>query len=322
MSEKREQSLWLFQPKKQDQRGRAVLLLLFVYIGALVFAAIVAPLLYHLVVIWQKTFPNELNTYLVKKGVATFFERLRLIPIIVGLPWLMRSLGLWSWKTLGITLDKRGKQQFVRYFFLGVGIVLFVVLGQLLFTSVTLKKEGFFLQSLFFSLLSGTLLGLLEEIVFRGLLLRIFFKITANLWSAILLSSAFFAYIHYRIPNEAIQHLSFEPINRFCGFYLAFWNLIGISKNFTLIPFLNLFLLGVTLCLLLYHTRSLLPSIGLHAGAVTMMISYRKFFDVHEDPLRWLWGGTGLINGTSLLILLFLIFLFLYVSILFSEKKH
>ena len=88
------------------------------------------------------------------------------------------------------------------------------------------------------------------------------------------------------------------------GWDIAWIVLVGIVESFNIIIFLNLLMLGTLLCLVFDATKSLMGNMGLHAGAVFALITYRKLFDITNGPFREIWGGGGLINGYVPLIYL------------------
>jgi membrane protease YdiL (CAAX protease family) len=47
----------------------------------------------------------------------------------------------------------------------------------------------------------GIIVSTIEEIIFRGLILRLFYTATLYPWAALTLSAAFFAYTHFKIPT-------------------------------------------------------------------------------------------------------------------------
>ena len=65
---------------------------------------------------------------------------------------------------------------------------------------------------------------------------------------------------------------------------------------------------------LFMRTRSLMPCMGFHAGVVTVMLSYKKLFFIHEDSMRWLWGGGKMVDGlmTGMLLAMLLLMLSLF----------
>lgn len=318
MNNQRERTFLLFDVATGERSWRGLWILLGVYLGAIVFSAIVSPWVYWLVQVWANATPNELNTYLARKSFDDYFDRLRWVPVLLSLPWIMRVCGLLSWERLGVSLDKRSLFAWIRWFLLGCFVVGIAAWIQCVFTQVDAKSGLTWLSGLgiiFKALAGGLILGFLEETVFRGLIFRLFYTALTPLW-AVILSSAFFAYTHFKMPG-AVWDATDQVVSWKSGFFVGFWTLLGITQNFELLAFVNLWALGVLLCLIFMRFRSLLPCMGFHAGIVALLLSYKKLFVIHDDPLRWLLGSGKMIDGSVPLVLLSGLILFM----VFSQKK-
>jgi len=331
----RDRFLLLFGISRDTYSWRGVAWLAVFYLGAIIFGAIMVAPVYNAVLEWNRTAPTELSDYLAHKDFETYFDRARWVFAILILPVFFKVCGFlpygkirrlapqthrlcafWAalvagFHRLGLACSLRAWGICGRYFALGLGLAGVIILGQLLFTPVTLKADftvGRLLSILLGALASGIALGFFEEIIFRGIIFRTFYTALRPLW-AILLASAFFAYTHFRHPDSLFADAN-ASANFSAGWEVAFWTLFGIFKSFQWLPFCNLLVFGILLCLALMRARSLMASIGLHAGAVFMMISYRKSFDIHSPDghfARFLWGGGGIIDGVLPLIILILL---------------
>lgn len=305
MNNKRDRAFLLFDLSPEERSWRGLWILLGVYLRSILFVAIASPWVYWLVQFWQQVMPNDLNTYLARKSFDDYFDRLRWIPVILSLSWIMRTCGLLSWARLGISLERKTFFEALRWFILGCFVVGLAAWAQYRFTSVDyvgrdswLGWVGVFLKAL----AGGVLVGFFEEIVFRGLIFRLFYTALAPR-IAVILSSLFFAYVHFKMPG-AVWDATDQVVTWKSGFFVGLWTLIGISQNFEVFPFLNLLALGVLLCLVFIRFRSLLPCMGFHAGIVTVLLSYKKFFAVHEDSLSWLLGSSKMIDGIVPLVVI------------------
>jgi membrane protease YdiL (CAAX protease family) len=112
------------------------------------------------------------------------------------------------------------------------------------------------------------IVAVLEEVVFRGLLFRLFLA-----WStpfAFFASSAAYAAVHFR-PHAHWVHNVYE--------------LTG------------LFVLGVVLAFCAWRTRQLSFAIGLHAALAYWARVNKFFFTFGAEAPRWLVGDNRLING-------------------------
>lgn len=335
----------LFGLAASERSWRGLRLLLGVYLGSLLFAAVLSPWVYHLVQTWHESMPGKLNSYLAYKGFEDYFDRLRWVPILALLPWVLAKCRLWSLKRLGMSFDREGRRFLKRGFLLGMGLMLVVIAAQVV-TSPTVLKEGlnaFVVSGIVFrALIGGVLLGLLEETVFRGLILRLFYTAGGPV-TAVIIGSLFFAYAHFKMPDHVWQEAfpteissaeaevyaleygqpppeDLKRVKAWSGFYVAGWTLVGIAEDFRLVPFLNLFMLGVVLSLLTLQAESLMPAVGLHAGVVFGMLGYRKLADIASESL-W-WGSSGLVDGLLPLLLLTVLAVVVWALPLRESARH
>ncbi|QHI68652.1 CPBP family intramembrane glutamic endopeptidase [Tichowtungia aerotolerans] len=126
------------------------------------------------------------------------------------------------------------------------------------------------------------LIGVIEEILFRGFILTAFRKSFGPV-AAVLLSSALFAAVHFIKPAEP------EITNRwFSGFLLFSHPFSGAGSTFWP-EVCTLFCMGTVLATLSTWTRSVYICIGLHAGWVWVMMLFRLFTE-NQGRLIWLYG--------------------------------
>ncbi len=277
--QRRDPRFVLFGLDERQTTLRGLGLLAAVFFGSLLIAAVLTPPAYWLVEYWHTQTHSETSQWLLDKGVDVYFDRLRMIAIVLGLPWLMSKCHLWSWRALGLTRRKRD----VAAYFLAwlAGVVLIFGLAKVRharisgYDAIILTHDAPALLKLSFNaVLAGLILGFLEETIFRGMILRLFYTATRRPWLALALMSAFFAYTHFKVPNSVWSHVA-PGVHADTGFFVAFWTVCGIAENFNGVEFLVLWLLGMTLGALTLRTGSLFPAIGLHAGIVTAMFFYR-----------------------------------------------
>lgn len=194
----------------------------------------------------------------------------------------------------------------------GVGLVAGTALIQSLAIPIRLKPD-LSLESvseiLFMALAGGLLGGFLEEIVFRGLIFRLFYRSGSSLF-AVVGSALFFAYTHFKMP-DFISEQTNQVVSWGSGFFVGYWTLIGISQDFDALRFFTLLVLGIALGLLFLQKRSLMPCIGLHTGIVAAMLCYRKGAVVTEK--HWLLDSDSLTDGVLPLALLGLLALMLAI---------
>ena len=133
--------------------------------------------------------------------------------------------------------------------------------------------------------------GVIEELVFRGLLLGLWLR-ACSLWSAWIGSSLFFSCLHFLKPAAGLEIA--DPAAWDSGF-LILGSMLGHFHNptFFITEFATLTLLGLILAYCRTCTHSLWLPIGLHIGLVLTL----KFFSLTQNldptsPLHpWLIGG-------------------------------
>ena len=162
---------------------------------------------------------------------------------------------------------------------------------------ITFGKGVFLLSG---ALLGGLLIGLLEEIVFRGMSFRMFYTWVKPL-PALLLTSLFFSYAHFKIPDSVWEQTSGQ-VDWGSGFFVGFWTLFGILPGWDLLIFVNLTLFGLVLGMLVLRQRSLMGAVGFHAGIVFAILAYTDATTIHQVVAEsgrphWFWGSGGLRDG-------------------------
>jgi len=126
------------------------------------------------------------------------------------------------------------------------------------------------------------LIGVIEEILFRGYILNALQKSLGPV-AAILLSSVLFAVVHFIKPAEP------ESVDRWYSGFLLFSNLFAGASDTFWPEVCTLFCMGTVLATLSYWTRSVYITIGLHAGWVWIMMLFRLFTE-NQGHLVWLYG--------------------------------
>jgi uncharacterized protein len=127
------------------------------------------------------------------------------------------------------------------------------------------------------------LIGVIEEILFRGYILTALRK-SLSIAPAVLLSSALFAAVHFIKPAEP------DITNRWYSGFLLYTQLFTKAGGGTFWPEVcTLFCMGTVLATLSYWTRSVYIAIGLHAGWVWIMMLFRLFTE-NQGHLIWLYG--------------------------------
>ena len=157
--------------------------------------------------------------------------------------------------------------QFLISFVTGLCILVVVVLS-ILFLDIRFidVSESLTAKLILSSFFAGLLVALIEETLFRGL----FFTLSKN-WHtvtiAIIVSSLFYALLHFIKPIEHIDSLS---LNWLSGTDVIL-NAFSAALLLNITDFLALFSVGVLLALVRYQTNTLAYCIGLHASWVFLI---------------------------------------------------
>ena len=295
---KREKDLMLFGASENEHVYKGLLLFLYVYFGASLFAAVTTPLAYWLTEWVNANYPCRLSEYLLTKRVDVFYDRLRWAPIVVALPFILKACGLLSWRNLGVSFDSRALKNFAKFWIFGFAAVAAIIAFQVYVAGASEKPDARIGSIIFGAVTGSIILGFLEEIVFRGFLMRGLYTAFGAL-SGMALSSLFFAYKHFKVPREIYNNLpdGGHTALWYSGFQSFYYDAVGISYSFKLIPFLSLFVFGMVLCMLYAKTKSLTSSIAFHAGAIFLMMIYSKAFSLKTQEYEFWIGNQWITNG-------------------------
>tara|TARA_B100000242_G_C43002342_1_gene465692 strand:- start:295 stop:1164 length:870 start_codon:yes stop_codon:yes gene_type:complete len=228
--------------------------------------------------------------------IGTFFT---FLIFVFSLPkWFELRWGLKNtWKLLGINRIDR-KRNLVLDFLRGFSLST-ILISIILFLIIT-TQSGYWIGKIPTNIIINgifliIIVGLAEELIFRGWLLEEF-KNQFGLKKSILIQASIFSVVHI-------------------GFDLPFWEMISILTG--------LFFLGILLSLIRFKDKnSLWGCIGLHGGLVGLwFIANNGLLVISKDSPKWL-VGPGSINtnplGGIIGISLMIIFCFFY---LISFKK-
>jgi membrane protease YdiL (CAAX protease family) len=252
--------------------------------------ALLAPGLYWLAQTVAETFPG-----LAHQPFHRFVNRALLILALAGLWPLLRALGATSLREIGLARPAAHWRTWWRGCLLGFASLALVAAIALAAGGRAFKQDDDPLrltESIVGAALSAVVVGVLEETLFRGGIfggLRRVFH-----WSiALVVSSLIYAIVHFLASASykgAVTWLSgLELLPRMMG---------GLANREQMVPgFFNLTLAGALLALAYQRTGNLYFSIGLHAGWIFWLKSYRVFTaDVPGANAR-LWGTGKLIDG-------------------------
>jgi len=231
-----------------------------------------------------------------------FLDRSLLGLALICLWPLLRCGGMRSWSSLGFPSQGRPALQALRGFSLGwaslAAAALLAWFGGA--RSPTLPHSAADLsRHLFNAAFTAVVVAILEEMVFRGALFGLMRQ--SMPWPAALgLSSAIYSSVHFIRTTQAAL-----PVQWYSGLALL-WEMICHPPPF--IPaFFTLFVAGAALALAYQRSGALYFSIGLHAGWIFWLQSYRFLFHPN-GPGQSFWGGDNLIDGWLSLIILTAVF--------------
>jgi uncharacterized protein len=295
---------------KKTRRGAAeasspiaviLLYLIVVFVGA----ALIAPRFYA-----SAQFLRDVSyrfNFIADVPFHRFVSRCLILLAIVGLPSLLKSLGLRSASVLGFRGGARHCVEAIQGFAWG-----FVALAMLaaLFLAFEVRvvdaahSSARWMQHLKNAAISATLVGVFEEILFRGALFGAL-RQALSFSRAAMLSSALYALVHFlRQPEFAGRHVEWTS-----GFEVLGQMLAGFTDFRTMIPaFLNYTLVGLLLALVFERSGSILFSIGLHAGFVFWLKSLNFVTNPVKGAANWFWGSEKVVDGWAAGILLLLVF--------------
>lgn len=203
------------------------------------------------------------------------FRRCASVSALLTLWFFMRHLHHQPIRTLGLGAWKAGRRQVAQGVLIGCSVVAliggwFVLAG---WCRVAIHPDSMRLwRTLLISLPAMGLVGVLEELIFRGYVFRQMLACSQPLL-AVAGSSACYALVHLR-PN---------PVWPSSGLELA-----------------GLFILGCVLAASVLRTKQLYLAVGLHASLAYWARTNKLLIEFAAPPeLQWLTGTNRLVNGVA-----------------------
>jgi hypothetical protein len=231
------------------------------------------------------TAPALMETGLIDEPPRRVMGRLAQLYILLGLWPFLKLLRLDSKAALGFGLPRR-------HFLLDValGWVLGVlILAALVWALLALQvrvqdvpDDGlvwYVLEKAVAALVGGLLIGLLEELFFRGALYGAIRR-RSSVRSAVVWSAALYALLHFMKPHDLPAGVPFDWAGSWAMFAGVF---TGLADWRHLDSMLALFLVGVFLALVRERSGHIAWGIGLHAGWVFVIQISRRLTDGDES---------------------------------------
>ena len=298
----------LYKLGDRDYSTRGLWLLALLYFGSLLAAIGISLIAWHVV----HAMHPEANGYLANKPYPKFFDRARWLCVLLLLPYLFWKCRINSFKSVGFA--KPFAKDAALWFLYGVGMIALIYGGSYALGGLELR-EGASLQTLLRSLgdalLAGILVGLLEEIVFRGLVFRMFYTALRPL-SAIMASSAFFAILHFKAESNQLDAIDASDIGLAEGFGIAWQTIASLVTQFDFTYLTAIFLVGVLLHQTFLLKGNLWANAALHAGWVFTIKLVSSAFQTSESANAFT-GTTRVADGYWVIVVL-VVFILLFAK--------
>ncbi|MGA2748097.1 MAG: CPBP family intramembrane glutamic endopeptidase [Verrucomicrobiota bacterium] len=245
-----------------------------------------------------------------------FVDRSLLGVALLGLWPLLRHCGLRGWAGIGFATGGHAPAEILRGFSLGWASLACAALLAFLGgvgASAGSHSAAQLSVALLGAALTAVIVGVLEEMLFRGALFGILRD--AMPWPAALaVSSAVYSLAHFiRSPQSGASVHWYSGLALLQEMFRHPPGLIPAS--------LTLFVAGAILALAYQRSGALYFSIGLHAGWIFWLKSWRLFF--HQDgPGKTFWGTDNLLDGWLAFLILLGVFCIVARRRPLNPKRH
>jgi uncharacterized protein len=267
--------------------------LLVVYLGAVfVGGGLLAPWLASGLSRLGEVWP--LATGLADHPFHRYVNRSLLLMGVLGLWPLVRAAEMDSWAAVGLRCSKGGLARF------GMGLLTAIsVMGGVGLLGVLLGarewnagREGGMAAILVQAGSAGMVVGVLEEVLFRGVLFGLLLR-SLRLWPALLASSVIFAALHFLgRPAEP------DELKWWSGLAVLGSMFSNVANASQWIPAgVTLTLFGMLLAVCYWRTGDLFYSVGLHVGLVFSLKAFGSMTLAVAGSALWFWGSRQWIDG-------------------------
>lgn len=235
--------------------------------------------------------------------------RLVLIYLVLGFVPAIRWGGARTLSAVGLARGTDWKGEVWREWLLGVGSIVGLYMIALLLGACVWEPDGWgrVAGRLPGYLVGGLIIGLVEEVFFRGMLFGYLRKVIHWLPAALVVS-LFFAFVHFLRPES--------PSGIVCGEWHTGFSLLPHTFYITArldhyIPFaLTLFMMSMVLCFSYQREGRLYRIIGLHAGWVLALQLGRMLFARNLEVWGFLFGAAdNLARSWAALVMLLILWI-------------
>lgn len=229
------------------------------------------------------------------------FDRVFMIMGMICFVLWRSRLRIQSFADLGLGNVREGYPDVIGGFFLGAGSVIalcsLMVLADVFSPYLRLSFASGLERSVK-ALLAALSVGVLEEIFFRGLLLKGMLE-DLDPVTALAATNLFYSAIHLVKPAT---HFALSGLDPLAGFSHVFHALEPFLDVVDILPGLfGLFFIGLVLSYAFMRTGSLYLAIGLHTGWIFGLKTLRVYGDYQRENLGWLFGAANpkLVSGVA-----------------------
>lgn len=285
----------------EDQYSlKGIWLLALLYFGSLIAGAALSLVAFKI----THYLDPDASSYLANKAYPKFFDRARWLAVLIILPYLFVQCRVTRLAAVGFA--RPFASTFFGWFAAGIGMILIIYGFNTLIGAFALREPDGLLRRLDDAVLASLLIAVLEEVVFRGLVFRMFYTAMRPV-AAILLSSAFFAILHFKTPEATLGGLTPSEVGIAEAVAIAWGTVAALATEFDLSYLLAIFLVGVFLHQVFLLKGNLWASIGVHAGWVFTIKLFGPAFST-TDAASVFSGTTRVADGywVSVVLALFI----------------
>lgn len=219
--------------------------------------------------------------------------RFAMVLMIVNIPLLLKYLALHNRQNIGFNL--RGVKSYYtigKGFIVGIFILLILVSGLLLLDArLLITPENFsntkLAKIIITGIISGLLVGLIEESFFRGMMFSAMRRVN-TFWTSAILVSILYAAIHFIRPSAPQNDYSVtEAMTMIGNGLMGLFDLYAIHDSL-----IALFFAGLFLAMVRERTGNIYWVLGIHAGWVTVIKVSKYLSSVNEETSPPFWVGT------------------------------